>query len=94
MFFLGGIFGAKTKGGPREASASGRRGIGPGNLFDWVVVIVVSGRLVAMIGASGIVVAAAGRVRECVVGIVYLLEFLGTGRAFGGVGGYTIGVGF
>ena len=47
-----------------------------------------------MVGTRGIVVAAAGGLREGVVGVIYLLEFLGAGGAFGGVGGDAVGVGF
>lgn len=47
-----------------------------------------------MVCACGVVVSAARGVGEGVVGVVYLLEFLGTGRAFWGVGCYAVGVGF
>lgn len=47
-----------------------------------------------MVGARGVVVAAARGVAERVVGVVYLLEFFGAGGAFGGVGGDAVGVGF
>lgn len=46
-----------------------------------------------MEGVAGYVVfAAAGCVRQGVVGVVDLLEFLGAGWAFGGVGGNAVGV--
>ena len=94
MFFLGFVLGAEPKSGPREASTGvGRGGIGAGNLFGRVFIIVV-GWLVAVIRASGIIVATAGSVREGVIGVVDFLELLGTGRAFGGVRGYTVGMGF
>ena len=47
-----------------------------------------------MVDSGGVVVAAAGRVGEGVVGVVYALEFLGAGGAFGGVGGDAVRVGF
>ena len=47
-----------------------------------------------MVSARGVVVAAAGGVGEREVGVVDLLEFLGAGRAFGGVGGDAVGMGF
>ena len=47
-----------------------------------------------MVGACRIKVASTGRIREGVVGVIYLLEFLGSSRAFWGVGGYAVGMGF
>lgn len=44
--------------------------------------------------AGGVVVAPAGGVGECIVGVVYFLEFLCAGSALGGVGGDAVGVGF
>ena len=45
-----------------------------------------------MVGSCGVVVATTGRVREGEVGIIDLLEFLGPGGAFWGIGGDTVGV--
>lgn len=50
------------------------------------------GRRRAGVGARGIVVPPAAGVRESVIGIVYLLEFLGTGWTGGVVVCYTVGV--
>ena len=47
-----------------------------------------------MVGARGVVVTLAGWVGESVVCVVYLLECLGSGRTFWGIGGNTIGVRF
>jgi hypothetical protein len=47
-----------------------------------------------VIGARGVVVAAATWVGEGVVGVVYLLESLGAGGALGGIGGDAVGVVF
>lgn len=47
-----------------------------------------------MVGAGGIVFAAAFGVGEGVVGIVYLLEFAGAFSTFRVISGNTIGVGF
>ena len=48
-----------------------------------------------MIGASGVVVAASGRVAEGVVGVVDLLEGFGAFGALAGLGfGDAVGVGF
>jgi len=47
-----------------------------------------------MVDAGGVVVAAAGGLGECVVGVVYELEFSGSFGAFGGVGGDAVGVAF
>jgi hypothetical protein len=46
-----------------------------------------------VVDACGVVVAAAGGVGERIIGVVYLLEFAGALGAFGGVGGYAVGVG-
>jgi hypothetical protein len=46
------------------------------------------------VGAGRVVVAAAGGVAEGIVGIIYLLEFLGSGKAFRRVGGDAVGVVF
>jgi hypothetical protein len=46
-----------------------------------------------MVDACGVVVATARGVRERVVCVVNLLEFTSTLSAFGGVGGYAVGVG-
>lgn len=46
------------------------------------------------VDACGVVVASAAGVREGVVGIVDLLEFLGAGWAGGVVVGYAVGVVF
>ena len=76
----------EAEGRPRESSTAGTWwwagyfflfGIGSGE---------------GMVGASRVVVAPARAVREGVVGVVYLLEFLGAGRAFRGVGGDAVGV--
>lgn len=47
-----------------------------------------------MVASRSVIVAAAGRIREGVVGVVYLLEFLGSGVTLGGVGGNAVGVVF
>lgn len=47
-----------------------------------------------LVGARGVVVAAAGGVREGVVGVVYLLEALCVDGALGAVGGDAVGVVF
>lgn len=47
-----------------------------------------------MEGARGVVVFAAGGVGECVVGVVYLLEFARSGGSFGRVLGYAVWMGF
>ena len=47
-----------------------------------------------MVCACRVVVLAARGVGEGVVGVVYLLEFFGPGRAFWGVRCYAVGVGF
>ena len=52
------------------------------------------GRGVGLVGARGVVVAAARGVGEGVVGVVYLLEFLGARGALRGVGGDAVRVGF
>lgn len=46
-----------------------------------------------MVDSGGVVVPATAWVGECVVGIIYLLELVGAFCAFGGVGGYAVGVG-
>lgn len=43
---------------------------------------------------SVVVVTPAGRVRQCVIGVVYSLEFLRACGALGGVGGNAVRVGF
>ena len=47
-----------------------------------------------MVRACGVVVAPARGVRKGVVGVIYLLEFLGACGALGGVGGDAVGMGF
>lgn len=47
-----------------------------------------------MVGPRGVVVAAAGGVRQRVVGVVYLLEALCAEGALGAVGGDAVGVVF
>jgi hypothetical protein len=47
-----------------------------------------------VVDPGGVVVAAAGGVRERVVGVVYYLELAGSFRAFWGVGGDAVGMGF
>lgn len=46
------------------------------------------------VGAGGVVFATAGGVREGVVCVVYFLEFLCSGRSFGGVCWDAVWVGF
>jgi len=47
-----------------------------------------------MIDACGVVVFATGGVRECIVGVIYDLEFAGSLGTFWRVGGDAVGVGF
>lgn len=87
--FVGVGFGAEAETGPWEAAG----GLLARDLF--VGVGGGGGAGAAEVEcACGVVVPAAGCVREGVVGVVYLLEFLGAGGAFGGVGGDAVGVRF
>jgi hypothetical protein len=47
-----------------------------------------------VVDSCGVVVSAAGGLREGVVGVVYELEFAGSFGAFWGVGGDAVGVCF
>ena len=47
-----------------------------------------------MVGACGVVVAPARGIGEGVVGVIYLLKFLGASWALRGVGGDAVGMGF
>jgi hypothetical protein len=47
-----------------------------------------------VVDACGVVVSAAGGLREGVVGVVYELEFAGSFGTLWGVGGDAVGVGF
>jgi hypothetical protein len=83
--------GPETKRAPWEATAW--------SLRAWYLLVGfpfrVRGRCAAgerAIGAGSIVVAAASGVAECIVGVVYLLEFLGSRNALGGVGRDAVGV--
>lgn len=46
-----------------------------------------------LVGAGGVIVAASGGVAQGVVGVVYLLEFLGSGYTGGVIVRDTVGVG-
>ena len=47
-----------------------------------------------MVCACGVIILPARGVGECVVCVVYELEFTGSCWSFGGVGGDAVGVGF
>jgi hypothetical protein len=85
--FCCGGFGAEAEGGPGERGFWS--GAGGGNFF-----VIGVGGCEGGVAAGGVVVGAAGGVGEGVVGVVYLLEFLGAGGAFGGIGRDSVGVVF
>lgn len=80
----------------RDAASCRGLGIGVGDLFVRVPRCGGCGGAgaEAVVDAGGVVVAAAGWVGECVIGVVYDLEFARPFGAFWGVGGDAVGVGF
>ncbi len=86
--FLMFVLGTETKWWPRKAAWGF---LSAGYLFCiWVAVFI--GRREAVVWSSRVVVAPASGIWEGIVGVVYLLEFLGASRTFGRVWSDSVGM--